>query len=61
MPKPVTRTEVALAVDQVSVAVPPAFMLVGVTLIAPATEAPGEIVTVTVRVIGPPTPCAVSV
>jgi hypothetical protein len=43
------------------VAVPPTFIVVGETLIAPATAAPGEIVTVTLRVIGPPTPCAVSV
>jgi hypothetical protein len=61
MPYPVTRTDVALAVDHVSVAVPPAFIVIGDTLIDAVTPAPAVTVTFAVRVIGPPLPCAVSV
>ena len=46
----------ALAVDQVRVAVPPMFIVAGETLIAAVTLAPALTVTVTVRVRGPPLP-----
>ena len=61
MPNPVTRTDVAFALDHVRVAVPPTFIAVGETLIAAVTPVPALTVTVAVRVIGPPLPCAVSV
>ncbi len=61
IPKPVTRTEVALAVDQVSDTVPPMLRVEGAALIEAVTLAPAFTVTVAVRVMGPPLPCAVSV
>ncbi len=61
MPKPVTRTDDALAVDHDRVAKPPMFIVAGDTLIAAVTPAPALTVTVAVRVMGPPLPWAVSV
>ena len=61
MPKPLTRTDVALAVDHDNVALPPIFTVLGDTLRAAVRPAPGVTVTVAVRVTGPPLPCAVRV
>lgn len=61
MPKPVTRTEVALVVLHVSLAVPPQFIVVGETPMAAVMPALAVTVTVAVRVSGPPVPCAVRV
>lgn len=56
-----TRTDEAFALDHVSVAVPPTFIVLGETLMAAVTPLPGLTVTETVRVIGPPLPWAVRV
>ena len=61
-PGPVIETEVALAVLQEIVEEPGAVAVVGVALIAADTIGAAALtVTVAVRVIGPPLPCAVSV
>ena len=61
-PVPVTDTDNALAVLHEIVVVPGAVALAGLAPIEPVTlAAAGLTVTVAVRVIGPPLPCAVSV